>query len=197
MIVSNVSNSKDFDLVEDFESQQLQNSTSSSFFGRLINFICIICRAEDELQNAPKINRIKALLHMLWYREEKVLLFDPLRWLPLWGGPLQAVSAGGSWPSATFANTTFSVIFVIYCRFDRSSMLLYIVDFDQCFSIVNAMFVMFFSKNVSSFLWYFYQFEISFHIVDCSCDELIRRSKFESANASKRLFLRTRFWLII
>ena len=79
MVERSVSNSKDFDLVENFESQQLQNSTPSPLFGRLINFISIKCRAGDELQNNAKINRIRAILHMLWYREEKVPGFDPLR----------------------------------------------------------------------------------------------------------------------
>ena len=65
MIECSVANSKDFDLVVNLGSQQLQNSTSSSLFGQSINFMCMICSAEDELHNDPKINRIGALLHML------------------------------------------------------------------------------------------------------------------------------------
>ena len=79
MIECSVANSKDFDFVVNLESQQLQNSTSSSLFDQLINFMCMICSAEDELHNDLKINRIRALLHMLQYREEKVFDFDSLR----------------------------------------------------------------------------------------------------------------------
>ena len=79
MIECSVANSKDFDFVVNLESQQLQNSTSSSLFDQLINFMCMICNAKDELHNDSKINRIRALLHMLQYREEKVPDFDPLR----------------------------------------------------------------------------------------------------------------------
>ena len=61
----------------------------------------IICKTKNEFQNASKINKIKALLHMLWYREEKVFLFDFLRWLSLWDESFQTINAKGFWFSTT------------------------------------------------------------------------------------------------
>ena len=108
MIECDVINSKDFDLVVNLESQQFRNSTSSSLFDQWINFMCMICSAEDELHNDAKINKIRALLHMLWYCEEKHLDFDPLRWLSLWDELLQATSAEESWFSTRNLSTLFA-----------------------------------------------------------------------------------------
>ena len=112
MIECNVTNSKNFDFVVNFENKQFRNLILLSLFDQWINFMCMICNAKKNFTTTQK--SIESEHYCICYdiAKKKHLDSDSLKWLFLWNEFFQAINAKESWFSTKYTSISMIEIFL-------------------------------------------------------------------------------------